>query len=62
MVTPPTAAEPAAAMGTVEPTRWPTPLEFLRLRCPICRAPIDDVLRVFLACAAAEEPAGVELP
>lgn len=32
------------------------------LRCPICRAPIDDVVRVFLACAAAEEPAGVELP
>lgn len=36
MVTRTATVESAAPMGTVEPTRWPTPLEFLRLRCPIC--------------------------
>lgn len=36
MVVSPRNAEAPAPLVTVEPTRWPTPLEVLRLRCPIC--------------------------
>ncbi len=36
MVAPEQSATSAPTMGTVEPTRWPTPLEIARLRCPVC--------------------------